>query len=275
MWFWAEAFQWSFLHWARMGLLDGIKHFWWASDPSPCAEASSYVEKGHRADIVASAPGVGTGLCMGCLCWSWFLEKQTLHGGAAPTFRVRICLAAPLSCFSTRPDVDMASCFLAGCELFSSGCFLGCLCHSTDHTFGKQQDRAGCLPTLGESGGVGGHHGQSSCRVWSRIAGLRANPYVWALLSRNISIASPQQWVRTYSHTPSLSPHILFHFFSEKLSEVAASKTKPHQGSCASECLQTESLTLLVAWCKPEPWHGEGVTGVNERMLLRGQTWCC
>lgn len=32
----------------------GIKHFWWASDPSPSAEASSYAEKGHRADVVAS-----------------------------------------------------------------------------------------------------------------------------------------------------------------------------------------------------------------------------
>lgn len=148
---------------------------------------------------------------MGCLCWSWFLE-QTLHDGAAPTFRVGTCLAGPLSCSSTHPDVDTASCLFAGCELFS-GCFLWCLPRSTHRISGKQQDRAGCLPTLGESGNVGGHHGQSCCRVWSQITGLRANPYVGALLSGSIPNTSPQQWGRTSSRTLSLSPHILFHFF--------------------------------------------------------------
>lgn len=45
---------------ARMGLLGGIKHFWWASDPSPFTEASSYVEEGHK-QVSARVACVGPG----------------------------------------------------------------------------------------------------------------------------------------------------------------------------------------------------------------------
>lgn len=76
---------------------------------------------------------------------------------------------------------------------------------------------------------------------------------------------------------PPLPSHLTFNFIFlvKNLPEAAASKTNPHQGSHASKRLRTESLTFLVGRCKPEPWHGQGVTGINKRMLLRGQTRCC
>lgn len=268
MWFWAKALQCSFPHWARTGLLAGMKHFWWASDPSPYAEASS-VEKGHQADIVASTPGLEQVsawiACVGPGLWSKpFMMGLHPLSGSRPAWQHALPAPCPIPmsawpCIflwatnASPPGVSWAVCAVAPIA-----------------------SRGGSRTVLGVcSRNVRGHRGRSSCRVWSRIAELRANPYVRPLLSGSIPTTSPQPWGRTFPHPFPLTLHFISGYLVKNLSEAAASKTKPRQGSSASERLRSEGLTSLVGWCKPEPRHGRGVTGVNKRMLLRGQNWCC
>lgn len=66
---------------ARMGVLGGLQHFWWASDPSPFTETSSYVGKGQQGlgQVSAWVP------CVGSAFWSPSLLGCTLfsRSGAA------------------------------------------------------------------------------------------------------------------------------------------------------------------------------------------------